>query len=626
MSEDKYGVLLYYKYAEIPNLDDLLTFYHSNCSSLSLLGRVRLSSHGVNVTVSVPLISSFIPFIPNSLLFTQVGGNLSSLENHIQALKSYSTLFHHTDFKLATCHHPLNDKVAQECGFTSLSIRIVHELVTLSSHPLLKSPDISNAGKHLSALDFHSSLHNTNSESPEKGLVLLDARNLYETRIGKFDVPNVETLDPQVRQYSDLSSWIDDNGERLKGKNILMYCTGGIRCEMASAYIRSKGAGFENVFQLFGGIQRYLEQFPDGGFFKGKNFVFDHRISVGSSDANVIGTCLICQCSFDDYSSRCRCAYCRMLVLVCGSCQNESTQYVCELCQKQGKAVRSTQLIENGESKTSLPGVEFQNFSSDTTMCLPQVPRGDDPRTSRKLRILCLHGFRQNASSFKGRTASLAKKLKKMTEFVFIDAPHELPFIYQTPMPELNVNCASSSPPSPPPPLDNCKKKFAWFVAPNFDGSSAADWKVADGPFDPLQYQQQTNGYDISVSHLKNVFSQEGPFDGILGFSQGAAMTALISAQQEKLKGEMDFKFVVLCSGFALRMKEMECGPIKCPSLHIFGNEHGKDRQIANQASKELASLYDSDCSAIVEHDCGHIIPTRSPYIDEIKDFLGRFL
>ncbi|KAH1035346.1 hypothetical protein GLYMA_20G095800v4 [Glycine max] len=598
MSEEMYGVLLYYKYAEIPNLDDLLTFYHSNCSSLSLLGRVRLSSRGVNVTV---------------------GGNLSSLEIHIEALKAYNSLFHDTDFKLANCHQPLNDKVAQECGFTSLSIRIVDELVTLSSHPLLKSPDISNAGKHLSALDFHSSLHNTNRESPENDLVLLDARNLYETRIGKFHVPNIETLDPQVRQYSDLSSWIDDNGERLKGKNILMYCTGGIRCEMASAYIRSKGAGFENVFQ------RYLEQFPDGGFFKGKNFVFDHRISVGSSDANVIGTCLICQCSFDDYSSRCRCAYCRMLVLVCGSCQNESTQYVCELCQKQGKVVRSTQLIENGESKSSLPGAEFQNFSSDT-MCLPQVPRGDDPRTSRKLRILCLHGFRQNASSFKGRTASLAKKLKKMAEFVFINAPHELPFIYQIPVSELNVNCASSLPPSPPPPLENCKKKFAWFLAPNFDGSSGVDWKVADGPFDALQYQQQTDGYDISVSHLKNVFSQQGPFDGILGFSQGAAMAALISAQQEKLKGEMDFKFVVLCSGFALRMKEMECGPIKCPSLHIFGNEHGKDRQIANQASKELVSLYDSDCSGIVEHDCGHIIPTRSPYIDGIKDFLGRFL
>lgn len=121
---------------------------------------------------------------------------------------------------------------------------------------------------------FHSTLHNANEESPENGLVLLDARNLYETRIGKFHAPNVETLDPQVRQYSDFSSWIDDRTEQLKGKNILMYCTGGIRCEMASAYIKSKGAGFENVFQLFGGIQRYLEQFPDGVFFfKGKNFV-----------------------------------------------------------------------------------------------------------------------------------------------------------------------------------------------------------------------------------------------------------------------------------------------------------------------------------------------------------------
>ncbi|KAL2325605.1 hypothetical protein Fmac_024663 [Flemingia macrophylla] len=604
-SDDPYGVLLYYKYAQIANLADLAAFFRSNCSSLRLLGRVRLSSRGVNVTV---------------------GGDLSSLHSHIDALKAYNACFRDTDFKLATCHHPLDDKVSVECGFASLSIRIVDELVTLASRPLLNSPDISNAGKHLSALEFHSSLHSANKESPENGLVLLDARNLYETRIGKFRVPNVETLDPQVRQYSDLSTWIDDNGERLRGKNILMYCTGGIRCEMASAYIRSKGAGFENVFQLFGGIQRYLEQFPDGGFFQGKNFVFDHRISVGSSDANVIGTCLVCQCSFDDYSSRCRCTYCRMLVLVCSSCQNESSApYICELCQKQGKAVRSTQLIENGEPKKSYPGVEFQKFSPDT-MCLPQVPKVDDPRTSRKLRILCLHGFRQNASSFKGRTASLTKKLKKMTEFVFLDAPHELPFIYQNPMSGLDVNCASTLPPNPPPPSENCKKKFAWFVTPNFDGSTrGVDWKVADGPFDPLQYQQQTDGYGISLSHLKNVFSQEGPFDGILGFSQGAAMAALISAQQEKLKGEMDFKFVVLCSGFALKMKEMECGPIKCPSLHIFGNEHGKDRQIANQASKELASLYNSDCSVIVEHDCGHIIPTRPPFIDEIKDFLVRF-
>ncbi|XWS57413.1 hypothetical protein CRYUN_Cryun09bG0172100 [Craigia yunnanensis] len=236
---------------------------------------------------SLRIIGSF------SVFDKQVGGLLLALEKHIEAGKSKS-LFQGTDFKLASSHHPLNDKVALECGFTSLSIRVVNELVTFSSHPLLKAPEVSNAGRHLSAAEFHSVLQSggialvlslfmawqlmkNGSPTDDKQLVLLDARNLYETRIDKFHAPSVETLDPGIRQYSDLSSWIDDNSEQLTGKHVLMYCTGGISCEMASAYIRSKGVGFENVFQLFGGMQRYLEQFPDGGFFREKNFVFDHR-------------------------------------------------------------------------------------------------------------------------------------------------------------------------------------------------------------------------------------------------------------------------------------------------------------------------------------------------------------
>ena len=127
------------------------------------------------------------------------------------------------------------------------------------------------------------------------------------------------------------------------------------------------------------------------------------------------------------------------------------------------------------------------------------------------------------------------------------------------------------------------------------------------------------------MAYLKSVFSQKGPFDGILGFSQGAAMAALVSAQQERLKSEMDFRFVILCSGFAIKLAEFECQAINCPSLHIFGSDHGKDRQIANQASRDLASLFDDGCSVIIEHDSGHIIPTRSPYIDEIRNFLHRF-
>lgn len=243
-------------------------------------------------------------------------------------------------------------------------------------------------------------------------------------------------------------------------------------------------------------------------------------------------------------------------------------------------------------------------------------------RTTRKLRILCLHGFRQNASGFKGRTGSLAKKLKAFAELVFVDAPHELPFIYHPCSLDPDNDTASCLKPNPP---KICSKKFAWLVGPDYQFSCDTEWKRADIPFNSLQYQQQTEGFDESVAYLKSVFSQAGPFDGILGFSQGAAMAALFCGLQVKLK-QIDFRFVILCSGFAVNMTECVKGSINIPSLHIFGNDSGKDRQINSQASRHLASLFEDGCSVIIEHISGHIIPTQSPYIDTIKDFLRRFL
>lgn len=139
--EKDYGVLLYYKYAAIPDLQKLYDFYHSNCTSLSLLGRVRLSSNGVNVTV-IPRFSfvsticcrfrrkilcircSIFLWILYIFFNLQVGGRLKALEEHIEAVKS-NPLFEGTDFKLASCLEPLNDQVAKECGFTSLCVRMV---------------------------------------------------------------------------------------------------------------------------------------------------------------------------------------------------------------------------------------------------------------------------------------------------------------------------------------------------------------------------------------------------------------------------------------------------------------------------------------------------------------------
>ncbi|KAH9312448.1 hypothetical protein KI387_027483 [Taxus chinensis] len=744
--EEEDGVLLYYKYVDIPDTESLLNWFRNDCTALGLVGRVRIAPNGINVTV---------------------GGKMTSLEKHIAAVDS-NTLFKGCDFKLASCQCLLDQQIAKECGFTSLSVRAVKEVVSLVCHPLVRSPSISNAGKHLSAIEFHSILQmaggkleeddnlnqfhlnnsvdsfasksdcETGSHQCHGGLVLLDARNMYETRIGKFLPPGqVQTLDPKIRQYSDLPAWIDRHAEQLRGNNILMYCTGGVRCEMASAYIRMKGSGYENVYQLSGGIQRYLEAYPDGGFFKGKNFVFDPRISVGSTDVGVIGSCLLCGDSFDDYSSRCRCSYCRMLVLVCNTCQELSTSnkenqnYICELCR--GKNGPNIDLSKYpGESNLNFlncrPRAEKvesavamkhnfvdcidESFSNSlnsrprtekvesavamelvSVECIDGLEQIVEPcrsdsfiggrmgaplikaQSTRKLKILCLHGFRQNASSLKGRLASFGKKLKHLAEFVFVDAPHEVPFIYQSLSNQVqegknnDVTPGGSTDSQLKPSLpQNCKKKYAWLVAPNCYKNSnfascSADvlfksgtsltaamqellqqdkgkseeirWMEATSPFDPLQYQHQSAGWPETLTYLQNIFSVMGPFDGVLGFSQGASIAATLCTLRQKSPGNyasINFEFVIVCSGFPSPAEDFQqlisnpsFLPIDCPSLHIFGGNAGLDRQIMSDASLQLASFFRSDCRVVVKHSSGHIVPAQSPYIDRIKEFLLQF-
>uniref|UniRef100_A0A0D3HVR3 Rhodanese domain-containing protein n=1 Tax=Oryza barthii TaxID=65489 RepID=A0A0D3HVR3_9ORYZ len=662
----RYGVLLYYKYAEVPDAAALAAFYESHCRALALVGRVRVGPDGVNATL---------------------GGRMAALEKHVAEMSS-NALFDGTDFKLASCDDPVDERVARECGFTSLSVRLVKVFLLLpfrnSMQPrscpnyiyilscflqlagagnALRKPVVGNPADYMrreafvgcevpfgtpkcwsvdsetdvcpilrfsglklstECLRWGFVIAGATSDSEatvEKSeVVVLDARNIYETRIGKFRVPNVETLDPEIRQYSDLPLWIDEHAEKLRGKSIMMYCTGGIRCEMASAYIRSKGEGFENVFQLYGGIQRYLERFPDGGYFEGKNFVFDHRISVGSLKENILGTCLLCGSSFDDYSPRCRCSHCRMLVLVCSTCQDSTKDYVCELCQKNGKQCCQTSPRQGCKTESEL--IDSSDFGIPMIInqsATSTIPRSNGSEQLKKLKILCLHGFRQNASNFKGRTSALAKKLKHIADLVFIDAPHELSFVYK-PNPD---HCSGrSSLPSGTP-----KRKYAWLVAPNSIFYAEHDWKIADAPFDPLQYQQQTDGFEESYAYLEHAISQMGNIDGILGFSQGAAMAALFCRQQQKTCGSLKFRFGIFCSGYpAPIISDFDGEPIKLPSLHCFGNSEDHDRQIANRASTELANRFDKSCRSVIEHDMGHIIPTRPPFIDKIKEFLSNFI
>lgn len=225
-----------------------------------------------------------------------------------------------------------------------------------------------------------------------------------------------------------------------------------------------------------------------------------------------------------------------------------------------------------------------------------------------------MHGFRQNASSFKGRTASLTKKLKHIAEFIFVDGLHELQLIYQE-----SISSSYSSQHFP-------KKRFGWLVSTLDSEDVLAEWKIAGQAFDPNQYEKQCEGFEESYTYLKSILSSRGPFDGILGFSQGAAMAALVCEQQQRRAGISDFRFAILCSGFSLLPETTGLRCINLPSLHVFGSRKGKDKQIDCEASKKLSSLFDEGCSMIIEHDMGHIIPAKPPYINQFEEFLRRFV
>ena len=123
--------------------------------------------------------------------------------------------------------------------------------------------------------------------SIDDSIVLLDVRNYYETRVGYFtyggnDIAEPKkAVDPFTRSFSDFKYFADSKAESYKNKKVMMYCTGGVRCERASQYLRSKGV--TDVYQLYGGIHAYQEKYPRG-FFKGKNFVYDPRVAVGAAD------------------------------------------------------------------------------------------------------------------------------------------------------------------------------------------------------------------------------------------------------------------------------------------------------------------------------------------------------
>lgn len=245
-------------------------------SALGVLGRIYVAREGINAQMSVP----------------------EPQWNQFEAgLRSWD-LFANIPIKFA-----LEDGGK---SFFKLTIKVRPKLV---ADGLDESEyDVTNVGKHLNAFEFHDLVG-------QDQVLVVDMRNQYESEIGHFEgaiCPEAHTFREEIRMLEDLI-----RGE--KEKKILLYCTGGIRCEKASAYLRQKG--YMDVNQLHGGVIEYAQQIKKAGMaskFQGKNFVFDQRLGERISEA-IISNCHQCGSPCDRHTN-CANDACHLLFIQCDDC------------------------------------------------------------------------------------------------------------------------------------------------------------------------------------------------------------------------------------------------------------------------------------------------------------------
>lgn len=286
--------LSFYQYAQIGNPQLFRDHLFFHWDRLDVLGRIYIANEGINAQLSVPAnrFEEFKAQLETISFLKQIRLNIAIEQNNKSFLK--------------------------------LTIKVRDKIVADGLED--KSFDVTKKGKHVSAQEFNQLLEDQNT-------ICVDMRNHYESEIGHFKnavTPDVDTFRESLPLIEkDLSEYKED-------KNLLMYCTGGIRCEKASAYFKHKG--FKNVYQLEGGIIEYTRQVKDLGVenkFIGKNFVFDERRGERVSD-DVIAQCHQCGTPCDTHVN-CANEACHLLFIQCPECQKKMDQCCSTDCKEINK-------------------------------------------------------------------------------------------------------------------------------------------------------------------------------------------------------------------------------------------------------------------------------------------------
>jgi UPF0176 protein len=281
--------LSFYRYIAIRDVISFRNELYSKLDELRCLGRIYIASEGINAQMSIPkqFLNQFLQF-------------LNSIPELAQMPIKYAI---EDDGK----------------SFFKLIVRVRNKIVAdgLPDNAF----DTANVGNHLSALEFHELLDHPDS-------VVVDMRNNYESEVGRFKA----AICPDAVIFREELELVTKKLEDQKDKKILLYCTGGIRCEKASAYLKHQG--FEDVNQLYGGIIEYAQQIKHLNLpskFIGKNFVFDNRMGERITD-DIIAHCHQCGNTCDIHRN-CANDQCHMLFIQCAPCQNEYNGCCCEECK-----------------------------------------------------------------------------------------------------------------------------------------------------------------------------------------------------------------------------------------------------------------------------------------------------
>lgn len=268
-----YQVLLYYKFVPIENHIEVASEHRVVLERFHLLGRVLIAPEGINATISglEKDTDKYIAYMNKHPLFKDIHYKIDPSDRH---------------------------------QFHKLIVRAKNQLVAFSEHRSI-DPN-KETGKYLSPDDFH-------QMASMNDVVLFDGRNNYESKIGKMK----QAINSGVNNSKDFERIIKNQHEKLNGKKIITYCTGGIRCEKISAMLLR--AGHKDVYQLQGGIVSYAKKYPKGHFI-GSCYVFDNRVKVKfDPSTRIISKCVHCKARSDEYRN-CSFAKCNKQIIICQRC------------------------------------------------------------------------------------------------------------------------------------------------------------------------------------------------------------------------------------------------------------------------------------------------------------------